>query len=293
MATSSRRVLVIANPRAGLRRGRDAGAEAAKAAAVGGREVTLHRTTAPGDARHAAAAAAAEGFDLVIAVGGDGTVHEAANGVIGTPTALAVAPAGTMNILARVLGLPLDAAQAASLAVRSARRRRVRPGLANGVVFLLMAGIGFDAWVLRELLNRRAAKIRFRDYAWAAMTSLARYPYPDIRFVHGDQTIAGHSGIVGRTDLYGGFLRPTPRARLDDDVLELCVLQGRSLELLRLAPAIWSGSHVGKPGVVSALGERIDASSTTADVPVQLDGEIAGLLPMSFSIADDYLVIAA
>jgi diacylglycerol kinase family enzyme len=293
VASPPRRILIVANPRAGLRRGIDAGARVARAIAGCGRAIVLHRTTAPGDARQAARAAAEEGYDLVIAVGGDGTAHEAANGVAGSATALAIAPAGTMNLLARLLGVPLEAAQAAALAVRAGRRRCVRPGRAGETLFLLMAGIGFDAWVLRTLLDRSSGKIRFRDYARGALGALAGYPFPRVRFEHDAGTFDGHSGIVGRAPLYGGFLRPTPRARLEEDVFELCVLSARRAGMLRLAPALWSGAHLGRGGVASAMSACVRASSDDPDVPVQLDGEPAGRLPMSFSIARETLILAA
>ena len=155
----ARRVLVLANPAAGRRRGGPAGEAAARVASRAGCAVSLQGTTQPGDARSFAARAAVEGFDLVLVAGGDGTINEAANGLAGSGVALGLAPAGTMNLLARILGLPLDPAAAVSRVIDGFRPCRLRPGDAAGRVFLLMAGAGFDAWVLRELLRGVSGRI--------------------------------------------------------------------------------------------------------------------------------------
>jgi diacylglycerol kinase (ATP) len=293
MPPSARRVLVVANPAAGLRRGRDAGEIAVRVVRAAGFLSELVRTRQPGDARDLAASAYAGGFDTILAVGGDGTAHEIANGVAGTAVVLGVVPAGTMNILARVLGVPLDPESAAETAVLGSRRLTMRPGRAGETLFLLMAGIGFDAWVLRELLAARRGKIAFRHYVVGGLRGLRTYPFPAIRLELPWETIEATSAIVGRAPLFGGFLRPTPRAGLDRDLLEACAFTARSASgLVRLLPALWSGAHLGRPGVVNRMVTTLHASSEHSDVPVQLDGEPAGRLPMDIGISDRSLVLA-
>ena len=286
------RVLVIANPAAGLRRGRDAGSAAASGAQSAGARAELVRTGAPGDAGRIARSAAEEGFDLVIAAGGDGTVNEAANGIVGTPCALGVAPAGTMNLLARVLGLPLDARAAAERIVASGPVREIVPGDAEGRVFLLMAGAGFDAWVLRELLGRVRGKLRFRDYARGAVRGLRTFPFAPLRVELDGAAARAHSAIVGRAPLYGGFLRPTPDASLPVARLQVCALDGGAGELARALAAMWSGSHGARPGVRLAFASRVEISSERGDVPYQLDGELAGALPLRIGLSDRRLLLA-
>lgn len=290
----ARRVVMIANPVAGLRRGRPAGELAERAATRAGARVDLVRTQGPDDARLLARAAAASGTcDLVIAAGGDGTAHEVANGLVGTDVPLAVAPSGTMNLLARVLGVPLDPADAAGRAVEGFRPLLIRPGEVAGRVFLLMAGAGFDAWVLRELLRGAAGKIGFADYVRGAVRGLASFPFPRMTVRAEGRVVEGHSAIVGRAPLYGGFLRPTPHVRLEDDTLELCVLGGGALALAAVFPRLWSGAHAGRPGVVlERVGQAVIASGD-ADVPYQLDGELAGALPMTVAISDRSVTLAA
>lgn len=281
------RVLVVENPAAGRRAGGRAGKAAAREFRRAGARVEHAATQGPGHARRLAAQAAAEGYDLVAAAGGDGTAHEVANGIAGSTTALGVIPAGTMNLLARVLGVPVDAERAAEWIVGSGRRMAVSPGEASGTLFLLMAGIGFDAWVLRELLRRPERKIGFVDYVRGGLLGLARYRFPRIRFeARGDPPIEGTLGILGRAPLYGGFLRPTPRVALHDEELELCALDVRSAgESLRLLPAVFSGGHLGHPRVTDRDVRAVRVSSDDPDVPVQLDGEVFGTLPMEFGVS--------
>jgi len=288
-----RRILIIANPAAGLRGGgRAAGERAARAVAREGASVELHLTTAPGDAGRRAAAAAGEALDLVIAAGGDGTAHEVAGGLAGSAIPLGVAPAGTMNLLARVTGTPLDASEAASRLAHGFRTTTVHPGEAAGRIFLLMAGAGFDAWVLRELLRDITGKIGFLDYARGALRGLRTFPFPELRVDWGDGERSGHSAIVGRAPLYGGFLRPTPGARLESRELEVCVLGGGAGQLAAIVARMWSGSHAVVPGAVVASAREVSVRASQDDVPYQLDGELVGVLPVTIRVSSRTLVLA-
>jgi YegS/Rv2252/BmrU family lipid kinase len=288
----ARRVLVIANPAAGTRRGRPVGELAARAAKQSGCAVTLARTEQPGDARRLAASAASADFDLVLVAGGDGTVNEAANGLLGSAVALGVAPAGTMNLLARVLGLPLDPAQAVSRIIEGYLPRALKPGVAGGRAFLLMAGAGFDAWVLRELLRVVSAKIGFGDYVRGAIRGLRTFPFPRLTIDYDGGCARAHTAIVGRAPLYGGFLRPTPHARLDVDALEMCAIDGGAARLAVLLPRLWSGAHAGCPGITLVPVHHVVVATPIDDVPYHLDGEIAGTLPVAVGLSERNLVLA-
>ncbi|HZN54664.1 MAG TPA: diacylglycerol kinase family protein [Candidatus Polarisedimenticolaceae bacterium] len=292
MTVRPRRVLVVANPAAGLSRGRPAGELAARAARGAGRRVDLALTEGPGDAERFAAAAAADGYDLVVAAGGDGTVNEAANGIGGTGTALGVAPAGTMNLLARVLRLPLDPARAVARIAEGYAPLSIRPGIAGERLFLLMLGAGFDAWVLRELLRGVAGKIRFADYVRGAIRGLRTFPFPALSVEFDTARCAAHSAIVGRAPLYGGFLRPTPHARLDRDRLELCAIDGGALHLAAVLPRMWSGAHGGRDGITLALASRVAVRGALPELPYQIDGELAGTLPVTIGLATRAVVLA-
>lgn len=287
-----RRILVIANPAAGSRRREDAGEAAARAAAKGGAEVELARTTQPGDGVRLAEAASQAEFDLVVAAGGDGTVNEAANGLAGRGPALGVAPAGTMNLLARVLRVPLDPAAAVASLVEGYRPLTLMPGSAGGRVFLLMAGCGFDAWVLRELLRGVQGKIGFTHYVRGALRGLRSFPFPRLTIDYERGIAEAHTVVVGRAPLYGGFLRPTPGAALGVDALELCAIAGGPLRLAALLPRLFSGAHARRSGVTLVPVRRVTITAGIADVPYQVDGELAGVLPLAIELSERRLVLA-
>ena len=257
-----------------------------------GCKVELRLTERPGDARLFAEQAAGSGYDLVVAVGGDGTVNEAANGAAGRGLALGVAPAGTMNLLARVLGLPLDPVGAVERILDGYRPLAIAPGSAAGRIFLLMAGAGFDAWVLRELLRAAPPTVGFWDYVRGALRGLRTFPFPPLTVRHDAGVLVAHTAIVGRAPLYGGFLRPTPHARLDVDRLELCAVSGGAIRLATLVPRLWSGAHVGCPGVTLAGTTAVAVSASRDDIPYQLDGELAGTLPVAIGLSRRILVLA-
>ncbi len=288
----ARRVLVVANPAAGPNARGTAGEAAARAAGRAGCRVELAATGGPGDARRIAARAAASGFDLVVAAGGDGTAHEAANGLVGTGVALGLAPAGTMNLLARVLGLPLDPAQAVARIVDGYAPLAMKPGSAAGRNFLLMAGAGFDAWVLRELLRGVHGKIGFGDYVRGAVRGLRTFPFPRLTVDHDGGRVTAHTVIAGRAPLYGGFLRPTPNVRLSVDRLELCAFEGGATRLAAIVPRLFSGAHAGCDGVTLVPARHIGVAASIDDVPYQLDGELAGTLPVAIGLSAEVLVLA-
>jgi YegS/Rv2252/BmrU family lipid kinase len=277
---------------AGVGRSGSAGEAAARVASRAGCAVTLQRTEQPGDAQRFASVAKAGGFDLVVVAGGDGTLNEVANGLAGSGVALGIAPAGTMNLLARVLGLPLDPAQAMERVVHGYRPLAMRPGSAAGRIFLLMAGAGFDAWVLRELLRGVRGKIGFGDYVRGAIRGLRTFPFPRLAIEHDGERLKAHSAIVGRAPLYGGFLRPTPHALLHVDRLELCAIDGGPARLAAVVPRLWSGAHAACEGVTLVPARHVTIAAPIDDVPFHLDGELSGTLPVAVGLSERIVVLA-
>ena len=124
-------------------------------------DVTVAETSRRGHATRLAQGAAAAGAETVVVLGGDGTLNEAANGLAGTATALAVLPGGSTNVFARTLGLPNDPIEAtgALLPALAARRvRRIGLGSVNGRYFLFHVGLGFDAAVVEQVERRAGLK---------------------------------------------------------------------------------------------------------------------------------------
>ena len=124
-------------------------------------DVTVAETSRRGHAARLARGAAADGVDLVVALGGDGTLNEAANGLAGTDTALAPLPGGSTNVFARTLGLPNDPIEATGMLLAALDRGSIEPvglGSVNGRYFLFHVGMGFDAAVVKQVERRSGLK---------------------------------------------------------------------------------------------------------------------------------------
>lgn len=253
----------------------------------------VHVTTGPGDASRAAAQAVLSGrIDAVVAVGGDGTVHEIVNGVAGSPLPFAVLPTGTMNILAREIGLPLDPLRAADQFADLAPRPVTAGRLGDGRYFLLMAGVGFDAYALAIALRRAGTgKVTMAGYTVSALAAGRRFGFGGLDVECEGERWRGTSAIVGNTPRYGGNLRITPRASLVDPFLDLCLLQGESLRsyLSVFRDVVLAGRHTRRRDVVYRKASRIvltpaagpnaeGGARPTVRSLLQLDGEQAGEL---------------
>lgn len=281
------RVLTILNPTAGRRR---RFAEAMAAWSAAGRTTQVVETAKRGDAQRFARAAASSGVGLLLVGGGDGTVNEVINGLVGVarPPALGVLPLGTANVLARELGLPLSPGGAASVLAK-ARVRDVHLGLVNGRRFMMMAGVGFDAQVVAAV--RPEAKRRFGRLAYAATTAdLWAKGRPSRYSVQtGDRAIEVGSVIVANGRHYAGGFVACPTADLTRPELSLCLLSSSTRpNVLATALALGIGRIGWAPGV-RHLSTPLLHVDGPADEPVQADGDIVGTLPATFSVAPETL----
>jgi YegS/Rv2252/BmrU family lipid kinase len=293
----AQRLVVVRNPRARRAPTEQALLEGAAPLRAAGWRVEVQTTRGPGHATMLAAVAAASGVTVVAACGGDGTVHEVVNGLVGTDAALAVVPAGTANVWAREAHVPLDMTRALALIPRAQRVRldvgRVRVASGAERRFLLMCGIGLDASaVLRVAMDSRAQRWLGRArYLTAAAGVLLR--------ARAVEAIVGIDGVtermpllevlVGNTRLYGGVTRLTAGAYANDGVLDVCTFSDRGLaqRVLLGAQALRGGlDRRAGGGITYRRGARIEV--TTVDsaraLPVQADGEYIGETPVSVSV---------
>jgi diacylglycerol kinase (ATP) len=294
---STRKAILISNPKTGRyasRRLRPIQDLASRLESLG-IEVDLRLTSGPGDATAIAARAASNGSSDVIVAGGDGTINEAIQGLAGTKARLAIIPRGTANVLARELGLPLDDEQAVAVAAQG-KSREIYLGLAIDETtnerrhFVLMAGIGLDASVVRRVqpsLKKRIGKGAF----WVSgLSHLATWnPRPFTLEIEGVKYAATFAAI-GKSARYGGDLSITPGASLDQREFEICVIETTSrLRYLRLlSHAMRNGMPRDKPEVTFVKAVSVKAYG---DAHVQVDGELLGHLPMRFEIAPHSLEV--
>ena len=291
---SPRKAILISNPKTGRYAARRRPVEDLAASLESlGVKVDLRLTHAPGDATEFAARAARNGSSDVIVAGGDGTINEAIQGLAGTQARLAIIPRGTANVLARELGLPLDDEQAMKV-VAEGKSRQIYLGLAIDETtqvsrhFVLMAGIGLDAAVVRRVqpsLKKRIGKGAF----WiSGLSHLADWNPRPFTLEINNQKYTSTFAAIGKAAKYGGDLAITPGARLDKPEFEICIIQTQSrLRYLRLlSHAMRTGMPRNSPEVqfVTAVSARADG-----DAAVQVDGELIGHLPMRFEIASHSL----
>jgi diacylglycerol kinase (ATP) len=260
----------------------------------------LKATAAPGDARRLATEAVADGFELIVAAGGDGTLNEILNGLGDAPDGFArarlgILPLGTINVFAREIGLPLRIDRAWAALQRGHEARLDLPCVefsANGVrrrqYFIQLAGAGLDARAIELVTWPLKRKLGPLAYVVVGLKAL-RGQLPKITAHVDGQTVTGELVLIGNGRFYGGPLEILPGANMRDGLLDLCVLpRANWLTLARCAPGLLARR---KLPVNAGQWFRTHAFKLTGDASAsfQLDGEWAGHLPAAFSVAREQL----
>ena len=261
---------------------------------AGGLTVEVLNTERPD---HATELAAAAGARLVIAAGGDGTVNEVINGLSKDAT-LGILPLGTANVLARELGLPLEPADACGK-ILTGKAFRMDVGVATDGEgterrFACMAGIGFDADVVREVGPRLKRYLRSLAFPLVAFKVYLRGGRPELHIKDGDTTHAVQYAIVANGQYYGGDFETAEHASLTSGELQI-VLVDKVGHLAR--PDVLAHILAKKPldrtmRSFASSGVRAESPDGRGEgVPVQVDGEVWGHLPMSFRIEPAALAV--
>ncbi|HEX7132780.1 MAG TPA: diacylglycerol kinase family protein [Iamia sp.] len=259
-------------------------------------EVELAETNRRDHATRLAKGAAADGADVVVVLGGDGTLNEAANGLAGTNTALATLPGGSTNVFARTIGLPNDPIEATgdlleALAAKSIRR--VGLGSLNGRYFLFHTGLGFDAAVIEQVERRPQVKryLGHPLFVYAAFSTWFRHfdrsrPRFSMRFPEGpdaDRVVDdGSFAVILNTNPYTYLgnrpLDIAPDASLDSPLVAITIRSMRIDTILRVSAAALAGD-----GRVARIGKVDQRSGVTAievtghgPFPYQVDGDHLG-----------------
>ena len=255
-----------------------------------GCSVELSLTGARGDARKAAAEAKNAGFDRIVAAGGDGTLNEVINGLAPSAIPLAFLPLGTTNVFALEAGIPFDVEQACAIALDGSPQP-VCLGLAGETRFLLMASAGFDADVVYRVSGRLKRWTGKFAYLASGLRRLAGPLSAPIEVVREDgSTVCGYHVILGNGRLYGGRFSVTPDASLAEEALDVCVfLKKGRLPLLRCAAKIAAGRRLARPDAETFKARSVIVRGE--GVPVQIDGDHLGRLPMTFRALSDELVL--
>lgn len=273
------RALLIHNPSAGSPTTAALLADVVAILRDGGVEARLMPTEAAGHATEIARDAARDGStDWVLAFGGDGTVREAARGLLGSDVALAPLPAGTTNVVARSLGLPVDTRRAAG-ALLEATVIESDVGLCNEEPFLMQATLGLDAAIMAQVPSRLKRLAGRPAVVLSGLRTWARYPFPRIDFLVDGEPHAAYFVAACNIAHYAGDFLLVPRAGFATRRLDLLTFEtpGRTA-MLRFVLRLAIGKHLGMPGVAVRPVEEVVLPAPLA-APLQLDGDPLGLEP--------------
>ncbi len=238
--------------------------------------VSFAETTAEDPGVGQSRQAAADGADLVIAWGGDGTVMACVTGMAGSDTPLAILAGGTGNLLVRNLDIPLDLADGVHVAVHGARRR-IDVGAVGDEKFAVMAGIGFDAALLRDASEQAKARVGSVAYVLSGLRNLTQHRFNCTVTVDDDEPVQtrARTVLVGNVGKLQGGLPVLPDALPDDGILDVLVISPRTkLEWVGVAVRVIARrSH---PDHMEHMrGRRVLIECESVE-PYELDGDLRG-----------------
>ncbi len=307
---------LIYNPVAGryLRKRAREIQQATRALQDAGIAVKLAATTGPRSASQLAQAAVGAGDTLILVCGGDGTINEVINGIAPGEATLGILPGGTANIFARELRLPLRPVEAARK-LPQCSPRRIALGQARWLkeatpssraperrYFLSVAGVGFDASIVRQLSPGYPRFFGAFAYGWEAVRQVFRYRFPSFNCQMEGQEFRATFAVVARTKLYAGWMLLAPGANiLGDDFRVLLFQSEHRARYFLYAAAAALHRHLRLSDVELVAARKVECralhqtveGSADASTPVyfQLDGELAGKLPATFEIVPDALTV--
>lgn len=286
-----KQAVLIFNPRAGSWRTAQRVTALRSALAAAGFATEPLPTQAPGHATELARQSAEGGIDVVFAHGGDGTLREAAAGLLGAGVALAPIPGGTVNVVALALGLPRDPLRAARR-FADAKAIDMDVGLCGEEIFLMQTSAGLDAHIMGNLnpaLKRRFGKAAV---AYAGLLHFPGYDYPSIDLVADGRHLNATMVAVCNLPYYAGSFEMAPGASISDRVLDLVLFRGTGrLETLAFARDLALGRHLRRHDVELIPVRQVELCGPDG-LAVQLDGDALPIpLPVTVTLHPETLRI--
>jgi diacylglycerol kinase (ATP) len=288
-------IVIITNPASGSRRGPGLAADVLKILQRGGVRVNILNTSAAGEAHHLAAAAVAQGVPVVAGCGGDGTLQEIAAALQEKPTALGLLPCGRCNDFARALGITRNQTpEAMARALIAGTKKTVDLGAMGERRFLTVATLGFDSEVSRFVETRRLWVKGTAAYLYGVFRILLSFRAPQVRLRGDFGLIEGRVllAATGNTPCYGGAMRITPGALMDDGKFHLCVVENVPRgTVLAMLPRVIKGSHIHHPAVRMLETRTLEIETPERPHWICADGETLGQTPAKFEIRPGVLQV--
>lgn len=250
-------------------------------------------TSSAGDAEAMAERAVAQGYKTIVAAGGDGTVNEVVNGIGEADVTFGILPVGTMNVFALELGIPMNNLRKAWDVIETGDTREIDLPMGNDEYFVQLAGVGLDAQVVRQTTRDFKRMLGPMSYVVSLAQVVAGRP-PKLTVIDADgRKRNGCFVLVGNGRFYGGPLVLFREAALDDGLLDVVVFKNQShWDVVRYVQAILFQAHPELPDVEYFQTSSLRVESN-ADLPVELDGEITGCVPVDFRFAERRLCVLA
>lgn len=291
------RILLIINPTAGQewkRMGVDPVQVISEYFRSTDHQLDVRETTGQGDATVAAGQAVKDGYDMVIAAGGDGTVNEVVNGLVNTQVIFSLIPLGTENVLAKEMGIPFNIHRACEF-IDQAKVRRVDVGKVKDRYFLSFAGIGLDAHAASEVPSKLKETLGSLAFFITGLRTAWKYrkaaPRARITIDGKSENIAFWLIMVGNISSFGWKVKVTPKASMTDGLLDVCIFPKKSyLGVIRQVMSAFVGVHLMLPEIKYYKARKIEIR-TKPKVLVETDGEVVGWTPCSISVAKSSLSI--
>jgi len=294
------KITIIINPIAG-KRNHQSVKEAITILRSNGIIPEIRETSKRGDAYIFAQEEIKKCTEIVIAAGGDGTINEIANGLVGSSVRLGVLPIGIANVFSLETQIPSDPVLAMNVILRGVPTRinvgniRLKEVSSEREIkkhFLLMVGVGFDGGVVREIDRSIISKWGKAAYIFNGMRVVSKYTHSPLYIqIDKGKIVKGYSAVIGKAHYYGGRFSVTPHASLRDDSLDLCVFQSKGpWNMLKYVLGILRMKHLTYTDVYYCKTKEIEVSSPD-DVFIQADGDFFGRLPACLSVKKDALAV--
>ena len=285
--------LLICNPVAGNGASKTALTALTRALDAANAEYEVRLTEYPQHATNLARASVGS-YDCIVAVGGDGTVHEVALGLIGTQQPMGIVPCGTGNDFVRPTAIPADPAQAADVLLHG-QTVPIDTGLVNGEPFVNVAGFGFDVDVLDQV---EFYKKRIKNGSLAYLMGLLRsITKPTLRkatiTVDGGEPFEKDVLLIaaGNGTDFGAGMKVTPLADFRDGLLDVCIIHDTKFpKLLAVLPKFLKGQHIGSKYVTYTKARTVTAVCEPAS-RLDIDGERENSTPVTFEIRPNSLLL--
>ena len=263
---------------------------AARALSDLGAGIEMLPTTGPGSATRLAETAVERNLPRVLVAGGDGTLNEVINALAGSETELAIIPTGTANVLSLDLEIPFRVEEAARLALEG-KSMAIDLGcveLEKGRChyYALMAGIGFDALVVKNINPVLKKSIRRGAYPLTGLLTFLQKELPLLSVRHGGGESQGYFVVASNSRYYGGRFGPTPDASMFDGLLDVCVLKHKGFqEMINFWLAALRRSTLDEGLADYFRADSLEVSCPSGEpVPLQTDGEVIGELPVRLTV---------